>query len=287
MQRILKLNLLLSLVLSIVLLFCSCDVFYTIEDLNTDSYVRFVDVGQGECAVIYSQGKTAVIDTGTAETGEELSLKLKKWNIEVIDVLIISHLHVDHTGAVPVLSQNFDVKNLILPELVTDSEGMGDVLCAINAVENNDGNIYNALQGMNFKLGEFEVTILASYGSFDEVNNHSLFVMAEIEEKRFFFSGDAEKKAEDKLLEENLNLDCQVIKAGHHGSSTSNSDDLLKALSPDYAVVSCGEGNSYGHPHKEVLESFKEKGIKCLRTDTQGDITFYIRDGELSLTTEY
>lgn len=286
MGRLYKISLIFSVILSISLLICGCAQNSPLNE-NEESFVRFVDVGQGDCTIIHSKGRTAVIDTGTADSGEEICSTLTRSGINTIDVLLISHLHTDHTGAIPLLTQRFEIKNLILPELVTDSEGMGDALYAINALKLSGGNTFDAEQGMNFNIGDFEITVLASYGEFDEVNNHSLFVMAEIGKFRFFFSGDAETKAEKQLLKENLILDCDVFKAGHHGSSTSNSDGLLDALTPKYAVISCGIDNSYGHPHREVIESFQKREIKALRTDTHGDITFYTDGENLSFETEY
>lgn len=285
-SRCLRLNALIALALSITILLGGCSFPFGNERVK-DDFVRVLDVGQGDCILISSNGRTALIDTATREYGEEIYWELINCGVKAIDVLLLTHMHNDHTGALPLLSDRFEIKNLILPELVTYSEGIVDAQYAVNVLKQSGGNIYRATQGMNFNIGEFEITILASYGDFDEINNHSLFVMAEIDDVKFMFSGDAEKEAEKRILEEGLNVDCDVFKAGHHGSSTSNTEEILKAMSPKYAAISCGVDNSYGHPHWEVIASFKEMGIKTLRTDTQGSITFYVDKGKLSATTEY
>ncbi len=253
---------------------------------SSQDFVRFLDVGQGDSILIYSNGRSALLDTSTSNYENEISASLDACGIKSLDVLIISHLHADHTGSVPRICDDYEVKNVILPELSVYSEGMSAAQYAVNAVTESGGGVYNAKQGMSFNVGEFEITILAAYGDYDDENNQSLFVMAEIAGKRFFFSGDAEAKAEKRLLKEGLNLDCDVFKAGHHGSSTSNTQDLLGEMTPDYAVISCGKDNMYGHPHNEVLSRFDKMKITPYRTDLQGDITFYINEGKINPITE-
>ena len=257
------------------------------KSFNTSKdFVRFLDVGQGDSILIYSNGRSALIDSGTANSANDICEGLKNCGISQIDVFLISHLHADHTGGVSRLTEDFTIKNLVLPELSTYSEGMSAAQNAINAVSKSGGGVYNAKQGMNFNVGEFEITVLASYGDEDDDNNRSLIVMAEIDGAKFLFTGDAEKTAEKRLLNEGLNLDCDVFKAGHHGSNTSNTQELLKATTPEYVAISAGLDNMYGHPHSEVLQSFKEIDATVLRTDQSGDITFYVENGKITADTE-
>ena len=246
-------------------------------------FIKVLDVGQSECIFIYSNGYSALIDTGLSTYSGDVSYELGRWKIKKLDVLMISHLHNDHTGGIPDLLGIYDVENLILPELSIESEGMAEAQFAINAVTKSGGNVYNAVQGMNFSIGEFEVTILASYGNMDDENNRSVIAVAEIDGVRFLFTGDAEEKVEKRLLEEGLDLKCEVLKVGHHGSHSSSGDEFLKAVDPRYAVISCGEGNMYGHPHNEVLSALENLNSKIYRTDTKGNITFYIVDGEITV----
>lgn len=252
---------------------------------KSSDFVRYFDVGQGDCALIYSNGRSALIDTGTTNSSNELCIELERMGITSIDVMMISHLHSDHTGGVLRLMDNFEVKNLILPELSTYSEGMSSAQNAINKISSSGGGVYNAVSGMNFNVGEFDVTVLAAYEADDE-NNRSIFAMAMIDGRKFLFGGDAEEKMEKLLLKESLNLDCDVFKLSHHGSSTSNSEDFLNAIKPEFAVISVGEGNSYGHPHKEVLSELNKRKIPIYRTDKSGDITFTVKSGKISVETE-
>ena len=248
-------------------------------------FVRFIDVGQGDCTLIYSNGKTALIDTGTVVSSNDVCKELKDIGIKDIDVMMISHLHSDHTGGIERITEDFKVKNLILPELSTFSEGMSAAQNAINSVTSSGGGVYNAVQGMNFDVGNFEITVLAAYSD-DEENNRSIFAMAQIEGRKFLFTGDAETEVEKQLVEEGLNLECDVLKVGHHGSNTSSSKAFLDKVKPKNAAISVGVDNSYGHPHNEVINRFKSMNTEIFRTDKSGSLTFYVKDGKISVKTE-
>ena len=128
--------------------------------------------------------------------------------------------------------------------------------------------------------------MLAYYGDMQDENNKSVIVMAEIDGIKFLFTGDAEAKTEKALLDEGLNVDCDVLKVGHHGSSSSCSQSFLKAATPEYAAISVGENNIYSHPNDSVISALQNCGAQILRTDTDGDITFYVENGEIRTVTE-
>lgn len=262
--------------------FINSDIFATFQqngnfDTSKD-FVSVMDVGQGESILIYSNGYCAVYDVGTEESSEKICANLKASGIKTIDVLMVSHLHTDHIGGAKTVADTFNVKNLILPEISTHSEGLSYAQYAINKVTALGGETYTAKSGMNFKIGDFEITVLAAYDMDDE-NNRSIIAATEIEGKKFLFTGDAETKVEQKLLNEGLNLKCDVLSVGHHGSSTSTSSEFLMAVSPQYAAISAGKDNMYGHPHNETLSLLERNGAKVFRTDINGDITFYVENG--------
>jgi len=253
---------------------------------ESQDFVKIIDVGQGDSILIYSNGYSALIDTGLEEAGLDVCLELEKCGIEKLDVLLLTHLDSDHTGSIASIISNFGVSNLILPELSVESEGITRAELAINAITQSKGNVFTAVSGMNFRIGEFEFTILASFPNMPDENNRSVISVAEIDGKKFLFTGDMEAKAEKALLSEGLNLKCDVLKVGHHGSSTSSSKSFLNKVKPKYAAISVGADNMYGHPHREVLAAFENIDAKVYRTDINGDITFFVEDGIISCRCE-
>ncbi len=262
-------------------------VFNPSESFDTSvNFVKITDVGQADSILIYSGGYSAVIDVGTEDSAENVLEDLNSAHISRIDALIVTHLHTDHAGALPELARRRTIDNLIIPELDYDAEATSLVKTAKQIVTAKGGNAYTALQGMNFKIGKFTVTVLAYYDDMLEDNNKSVIVMAELDGIKFLFTGDAEAKTEKALIEDGLNIDCDVLKVGHHGSATSSSKEFLDKATPDYAAISVGENNIYSHPSESVIDALKEQGTRILRTDTVGDITFYVENGKIRTETE-
>ncbi len=253
---------------------------------TTQDFVRVIDVGQGDSILIYSNGYSALIDTGLSDEANEVCFELEKCGIKRLDVLLITHLDSDHSGGIPTICSSYEIENLILPELSIESEGLTKAEFAINEISQRGGGIYTAIEGMNFEIGEFEITILAANAHLLTENNRSVIAIAEMNDKKFLFTGDAEAKAEKELLSAGLNLKCDVLKVGHHGSSTSSTDSFLKAVRPRYAAVSVGADNIYGHPHDEVLSRFENLNTEIFRTDLNGNITFYVVDEKIKVETE-
>jgi competence protein ComEC len=141
--------------------------------------------------------------------------------------------------------------------------------------------------GVQFSLGGAEVEILGPLTiNPDEQNNSSIILMVTHGDVKFLFTGDAERRAEQALLESGASLSATVLKAGHHGSDTSTTYPFLREVMPEYAVISCGRGNIYGHPHDNLLSRLRDADVTLYRTDLQGTVTF-VSDGKtLSVTTE-
>ena len=251
---------------------------------TSKDFVKFMDVGQADCALIYSNGYCALIDVGLPNTANDLSAQFSDYNISELDVVVISHLHADHVGGLPKIAENFEIENLIMPSLLESS--ISSAKNGRDIAISGGAKYYDAKQGMNFEIGEFEITVLSDYIDKSNENNRSLFIIAEIGDMKFLFTGDAETKMEKLLLDENLNLDCDVLKVSHHGSDTSSSNEFLNAITPEYAVISVGEDNIYDHPHNSTLSLLESKGAEIYRTDQNGDITFNIENEKIIVTKE-
>ena len=210
--------------------------------------VYFVNVGQGDSIIIKNRSYTVMIDTGgnkSFDMAEEALIPfMNKKKITHLDALILTHDDFDHSGAKDSLIEKFKVKNLLTePEQFPYSVG--------------DLTFYN--------LNTFD---------FEEENDKSLVLSLNFIHKKWLFTGDASVKTEEKILEK-YDVDCDILKVGHHGSNTSTSEKFLKAASPYEAIVSCGEKNSYGHPHKEIIDRLKKYNVKIRRTDEEGTICYF------------
>lgn len=253
---------------------------------KTQDFVKIMDVGQADAALIYSNGCSAVIDAGLTSSADDISADLKGADIKDIDALLITHLHMDHAGALAKIAMSFPIDNLIIPNRDSSAEAMPTVNEAEKRVVAEKGKVFTATEGMNFNIGEFEVTLLAYFPDATKENDRSIITMAKIGNKKFLFTGDAEKATEADVLAEKLNIDCDVLKVGHHGSNSSSTAAFLKAASPKYAAISVGKDNMYSHPSNKTIVALKNCGAEVYRTDKNGDISFYVENGNIRVETE-
>lgn len=253
---------------------------------KTQDFVKIMNVGQADAALIYSNGCSAVIDAGLTSSADDISADLKGADIKDIDALLITHLHMDHAGALAKIAMSFPIDNLIIPNRDSSAEAMPTVNEAEKRVVAEKGKVFTATEGMNFNIGEFEVTLLAYFPDATKENDRSVITMAKIGNKKFLFTGDAEKATEADLLTEKLNIDCDVLKVGHHGSNSSSTTAFLKAASPKYAAISVGKDNMYSHPSNKTIVALKNCGAEVYRTDKNGDISFYVENGNIRVETE-
>lgn len=259
-----------------VILIVLCLTFSTYGYINTDAAtvtkltVHFIDVGQGDGILIQQGTKNMLIDAGTNEDEKLMVNYLNKQGIKKLDVVIGTHPHEDHIGGMDAVIKNFSIGAIYMPKVTNTTKTFEDVLTAIKA----KGLKVNApTAGSTFKLGDATCTILAPNGSqYEDLNNYSLVIKVTYGTKSFLFTGDAEAISEKEMINKKYNLKADVLKVGHHGSSSSTSADFLKAVNPTFAVISMAKGNDYGHPHKETMALLKAKSIKVYRTDECGTI---------------
>lgn len=246
------------------------------EHLITDAElsVHFIDVGQGDSILIISGDKTVLIDTGEAEYAIDVSSYLKSQNISKLDYIVATHPHSDHIGGLADIVTEFDVSNIIVPDIKEDKIPLSVVyIDFINAVENKDLSLTTAVPGDIYNLGISELKILGPCGTvYDDLNDYSVVTELIHGENTFIFTGDAEKISEQEMLDRNMIEDIDVLKLGHHGSYSSSSREFLEKANPEYAVIMCGAGNSYNHPSESTMERITEITNHIYRTDLQGNI---------------
>lgn len=231
--------------------------------------IHFIDVGQGDAILLKCGGQAMLIDAGGNDKGTLVQNYIQKQDIQKLDYVISTHPDSDHCGGLDVVLYKFDCGTIIMPEYTKATNTCRDVIDTLKA-KGYSPTLPAA--GTSYPFGGASFTILAPLQTADEANNNSVAIMLEHGEKRFLFTGDAEAEEENDIISSGLLADCDVYKAGHHGSRSSSSAALLDAVTPEYCVISCGENNSYGHPHAETLNNLRIRGIKVFRTDEQGSI---------------
>lgn len=232
--------------------------------------VHFIDVGQADCILIESDGKYMLVDGGNNNDKSLILNYLKDVGVDQFEYVVATHPHEDHIGSLDSVLDEYEAKTIYAPKVEHTSKTYLDFL---EAVANQGKKLKEPEPGTEIKLGECSITFLApnkDYGN--DLNNWSIGLKITNGVHTFVMCGDAEKSAETDIVSTGIDLKADVLKLGHHGSSTSTTDTFLQSVSPEYAVISCEINNSYGHPHKETLEKLEQNDIKFFRTDDQGTI---------------
>ena len=255
----------------------------TIEIQSGLLSVHFVDVGQADGIFIsLPNGKTMVIDAGTNISADNFVSYLKRTAAEKIDYVIGTHPHEDHIGGLDRVIDEFDVGEIYMPYASNDTESFEDVLLA---VQNKGKKVKTAKSGVVILDEEdLKCEFIAPVSDwYEELNNYSAVVKLTYKDNTFLFMGDAEKIVEEEL---SGNLRADVLKVGHHGSSSSTTNGFLKRVQPEIAVISVGEDNDYSHPKKSVLDRLERFGCEIYRTDYDGDIVVTSDGEKISCETE-
>ncbi len=238
--------------------------------------VHFIDVGQGDSILIQSGEDAMLVDGGTNESGGIVVNYLKSQGIKRLNYLVGTHPHEDHIGGLDDVIRSFEIGTVIMPDTAHTTRTYEDVL---DALLEKELSVTLPVPGESFGLGDASFTILApderimaEADRTDDLNNMSVGLRLVYGSTAFVMCGDAETLSEEAMVESGIPLQADVLKLGHHGSSTSSSEAFLEAVSPSSAIISCGRDNSYGHPHQETLEKLDRLGIRTYRTDEQGTL---------------
>ena len=232
--------------------------------------VHFIDVGQGDATLIACDGHYMLIDAGNNDKGTTVQSYLMSQGVEKLDYVIGTHPDADHIGGLDVVIYKFDCDTIIMPDVANDTRTYDDV---VQAMKSKGYQTTYPVVGETYTLGGATFTIVAPNADYgNDMNDWSVGVLVQNGNNRFLFTGDAEEKAEEDILNNGIDISADVYAAAHHGSKTATSQAFLDKVSPTYVVISAGEGNKYGHPHAEVLNRLRAAGISVFRTDEQGAI---------------
>ena len=248
-------------------------------ELTGDSYieVHFIDVGQADSALVICDGEAMLIDGGTVGDSQLVYTYLSDRKVDYLKYAVVTHAHEDHVGGMSGALEYAYAETVFCPVTSYDSKAFSNFVKAVNKQGNS---ITVPKAGEIYTLGSAAVEILHCDPYAEDPNNTSIVLRVVHGDTAFLFTGDAEQVVEEKILEEGRVIDCTVLKAGHHGSSTSNSYRWVYEAWPTYAVISVGEDNSYGHPADEALLRLIAANCEIYRTDLQGHILLTVEGEE-------
>ena len=286
MRKVLPWLLLLCLLLS------SCSLLDPIATVPRNDYpttqadslsVHYIDVGQADCALLECAGQYMIIDGGNVDDSDLVVTYLQDQGVEQLHTVICTHAHEDHVGGLAAVLAVYPTEQILSPTRTYSSACFDDFLYY---ADQQDIAITIPDPGDSFYLGNAEVTVLGPVKSYADPNNTSIVVKVEFGDTSFLFTGDMEKDAETDMLDYGMDVSADVLKVGHHGSSTSTGYRFLYEVDPEYAVISVGTDNTYGHPHRETVAILADAGVPMLRTDELGTILAVTDGSEITFTWE-
>lgn len=252
---------------------------------DSDFSVHFIDVGQGDCALINNKDTNILIDTGDEIYSDKISRYIKSYGIKKLDYIIISHPHLDHIGGLIKIIQSFNVNNIIINDIPLDKcEKDYNIKNLYSEAFEKGINIIHPKNNDIMQISDLSLEFF-NFCNYDNLNDSSLVVrIAYNNNKSFLFTGDIEKFSE-AFLSENM-APCTVMKVAHHGSNTSSTKKFLDKVKPELCVICCGSSNTFGHPSDDVISRLSKLSSKILRTDLSGNIVMTIKDNKLIIKTE-
>ncbi len=237
--------------------------------INEILKVHFIDVGQGDAILITCGEDTMLIDAGDNSYGTTVQKYLMKQGVDSLDYVVITHPDADHLGGMDVIIYKYDCGIIFMPDVEKDTVSYQDVFDVM------DVKYYSKTSpkvGDEYKLGNAIFQIISPALTYSETNNNSIVIRLVHGDNSFLFTGDIELQAQQEMAYSGFELKSTVMKIPHHGGKGGYQKWFYNEVQPEYAVISCGINNSYGHPNQEVLESLREFGVQLYRTDEQGNI---------------
>ncbi len=257
-------------------------------DKNGDKLIIYtLDTGNSDCTIVRApDGHSVIIDAADEDDFAKISGALKALKIEKLDAAIATHPHADHIGSMAKVVKRFSPDVVYMPEAANEVVQYTRML---EEIERGGAEIEYVYAPMSFELGDMEFALLNPQKDEEYANLNDASVVARLDyaENSALFTGDAETQAIGYMLENNTGqMDVDVLKVAHHGSTKSTTYELLRAVTPVIAVITAGRDNDYGHPHKKTLERLQREGIETLRTDRNGNIAIFFDGRDISFATD-
>ena len=244
---------------------------------NNEVLVYFIDVGQADAIYIKDGNSNMMIDAGNNADGQLLVKYLQSLGVQEFKYVVGTHAHEDHIGGMDDIINNFKINNFYMPYAISTSKTFEDVL---DALDSKKVTFQTPKIGDKFMLENANFEVLSIGTDTSDLNDTSLVLKMTYNTTCVLFMGDASSNVEKNLLDKDIN--CQVLKVGHHGSRYSSSDEFIKKVSPTYGIIMVGKDNKYGHPTKKTLDILEKYQVNIHRTDEEGTILMHLKGHDIS-----
>lgn len=243
--------------------------------------VHYIDVGQGDATLLQGPDFTVLIDAGRHNRNDVIPY-LKSVGVSTIDLVVGTHPHADHIGQIDKVINEFEVSEVWMSGTPHTTQTFERVL---DAIEKSGASYHEPRSGEKFQVGALEIEVFNPIRITGQFHEDSIVMRTTFGEIGFIFSGDAEARTEREVIRRHNDVKAQILKLGHHGSTTSSIPEFLQAVSPEVAIYSAGAGNSYGHPHKPIVDRINQMNIEIYGTDVHGTIKITTDGKTYSITT--
>jgi competence protein ComEC len=247
------------------------------SNVSGELKVHYLDVGQGDSIIIQQGSAAMIIDAGNPGDKGTIVRYIDSLGIKKFDFVVGTHVHADHIGSMDTVIKTYEIGKVYFPKQTSTTATFKRFVDAVSA---KGLKLHVPVVGESFLLGEAVCTVMSPKGeNYKNSNDYSIVIKIQFGNTAFIFTGDAEELSEREMLQGDLDLRANVLKVSHHGSKSSTTEEFLRSVNPEYAIISVGKDNRYGHPSEEVLYRLKNAGIKVYRTDEQGTIII-VSDGK-------
>lgn len=233
---------------------------------NVESEIHFINTGNSDAILIKQGDKSALIDGGDRDDDNQVVSYLKQQGVTELEYVFATHPHADHIGGLDAVVNAITIKNVYVSNGDADTQVYSDF---INSMANKGLNPSVPLLNSEFELGASKFKVL-SVANESDPNNNSLVLEYTNGDDKVLLMGDAESNIESRI---NVS-DVDLLKVGHHGSDSSSNPSFIDKVNPKYAVITVGENNKYGHPHKETMDTLENRSIEVHRNDECGHVVF-------------
>lgn len=254
------------------------------QELSTNLKIHFIDVGQADAIIIEKDNEYVLVDAGTNSSVDVLQSYIDSQGIKSFKYVFGTHTHEDHIGGIAKVILKYDISNIVFPKTKATIKTFENF---IDAVIEKKMKIITPKVGDIYELSDVKIQILAPNSvEYENSNNYSIVLKVIYNNVSYILTGDAEKLSEDEIMKNGLDISADVLKVGHHGATTSTSEEFLKKVNPRYAVISVGKNNSYSHPSDKILKRLELRNIIIYRTDINGNIVSITDGNNIKFVTE-